>query len=262
MMASRRPGGEGLDGLRAQVRALEGRAGSDRALGRLALGVAAVDGVLNGGFAFGRVHEMAGPAADGFAVALLASLGAEGAVLWCQDGRRGDPVYPPGLAALGLDPGRVVFVACRGADECLWAMEEALASGAVLAVLGEVDRRVDLTASRRLQLAAEKGGALGVVFPPAVSAFSPALPGRGADALAPNALSTRWRVTPTGLAAGACGFSSGVSARWRLDLKRQRGGGTGSWIVEWTAHGAARGFSVVSQAGDGQNSPRVAGGGY
>lgn len=248
MVTPGKPGGEGLDGLRAQVRALEGSLGPDTAPKHLAFGVAALDDVLAGGLAFGRVHELAGLAATGFAVAILARLC--GAVLWCQDVRRGDPVYPPGLVALGLDPSQVLFAACRGGDECLWAMEEALASGAVAAVLGEVDRRVDLTASRRLQLAAEKGGALGLVLLPGGSRQG----GGGWGALAPNALSTRWRITPVALG----GFSTGASARWRLELLRQRGGGMGSWIVEWTAHGASRGFSLVSQIGDGQAPPRMA----
>ena len=60
--------------------------------------------------------------------------------------------------------------ATRPAD-LLWAMEEGLRTPGIGAVLGEI-RQLDLTASRRLQLAAESGGGVGLVLSPVETAGS------------------------------------------------------------------------------------------
>ncbi len=73
--------------------------------------------------------------------------------------------YAPALAQQGIDLGRLLIVRPAGAVEALWAAEQALSSGACAAVLlwlkGTEDRWL-----RRLKLAAEAGGALGVLFRP------------------------------------------------------------------------------------------------
>lgn len=73
--------------------------------------------------------------------------------------------YAPALAAAGLPLDRLLVIrpeaSQRGAP--LWAFEQALASGACEAVLGwQITPRMPQL--RRLQLAAEKGRALGVLF--------------------------------------------------------------------------------------------------
>jgi hypothetical protein len=73
--------------------------------------------------------------------------------------------YAPALAQQGIELGRLAVVRPASATEALWAAEQALASGVCAAVFlwlkGTDDRWL-----RRLKLAAEAGGALGVLFRP------------------------------------------------------------------------------------------------
>jgi cell division inhibitor SulA len=74
--------------------------------------------------------------------------------------------YPPGVTPWGFDLARVVVVRPGSAGEALWALEQALRCrgvGAVFCRWGPLDDR----ASRRLQLAAEHGGSVGVLVRPA-----------------------------------------------------------------------------------------------
>jgi hypothetical protein len=73
--------------------------------------------------------------------------------------------YAPALASAGLEPARMLIVRPRTGLDVLWAMEQALRSGACAAVLGWVGA-VDGNALRRLKLAAEEGASLGVLFRP------------------------------------------------------------------------------------------------
>jgi hypothetical protein len=73
--------------------------------------------------------------------------------------------YAPALAQQGIELERLLVVRPASATEALWAAEQALGSGVCAAVLlwlkGSDDRWL-----RRLKLAAEAGGALGVLFRP------------------------------------------------------------------------------------------------
>ena len=73
--------------------------------------------------------------------------------------------YAPALAQQGIELGRLLVVRPSTATEALWAAEQALSSGVCAAVLlwlkGTDDRWL-----RRLKLAAEAGGSLGVLFRP------------------------------------------------------------------------------------------------
>jgi hypothetical protein len=73
--------------------------------------------------------------------------------------------YAPALAQQGVELERLLVVRPATATEALWAAEQALSSGVCAAVLlwlkGTDDRWL-----RRLKLAAEAGGALGVLFRP------------------------------------------------------------------------------------------------
>jgi len=73
-----------------------------------------------------------------------------------------DP-YPPALAQWGIDLSRVLIVRPKKASESLWAAEQALASGNCAAVL-LWSETLDDGASRRLQLAAEKGQSWAIAF--------------------------------------------------------------------------------------------------
>ena len=74
-------------------------------------------------------------------------------------------LYGPGLALHGLDPEGLVLVQATNAKDALWAMEEALKSRTAAAVIGEIfsTKLYDLTASRRLVLAAQKHGSTGLL---------------------------------------------------------------------------------------------------
>jgi cell division inhibitor SulA/protein ImuA len=71
--------------------------------------------------------------------------------------------YPPALRQWGVNLSRVLIVRPRQATEVLWAAEQALSSGNCAAVLLWSDA-LDDTASRRLQLAAEKGQSWAIAF--------------------------------------------------------------------------------------------------
>jgi cell division inhibitor SulA/protein ImuA len=71
--------------------------------------------------------------------------------------------YPPALKQWGVNLSRILIVRPRQATEALWAAEQALSSGNCAAVLLWSDA-VDDTASRRLQLAAEKGQSWAIAF--------------------------------------------------------------------------------------------------
>src|SRR5271166_1038003 len=164
---------EGMARLRrvvAQIEAEAGRAG-ERAGRRLPL-TRALDGALGGGLADDALHEIApaepadGAAAMGFALALAARfLGHRpAAALLIGEGfasHEAGALYGPGLVAHGLPLSRLVFVHAPDAEAAFWAMEEALKSGAPAAVVGEIWslKGYSLAASRRLLLAARKGGA-------------------------------------------------------------------------------------------------------
>ncbi len=185
----------------------------------LSLGVAALDGALPwGGLPTGVLHEILGrpgdAAACGFAVRLLGELALRRArpVLWCRGGEEAGAPYAPGLTQAGLAGESVIFARARKPAERLWAMEEGLRSGAFAAALGE-GLAPDLTATRRLQLAAEAGATTALLM----------LPGRLAGGV--SAALTRWQVTSVPVE------EDSESARWQVELVRCRGGAAGVWQV-------------------------------
>ncbi|MCC6472008.1 MAG: hypothetical protein IT563_27090 [Alphaproteobacteria bacterium] len=210
----------------------------------LPLGLPALDVALpEGGLALGRLHEVLAPAGEagtGFAAALLARIaGAQGRVLWC-----GPAPYGPGLAAFGLDPDRVIFARTAPDAETLWAIEEGLRCPSLAAVLGEVGV-LDLTAGRRLQLAAERWGVTAL----ALRRHRRPDHRLGAPRLEPSAATTRWRVAPMPGAADR--------ARWNVELLRCRGGTPRDFVLEWShetgdlAVAAAVGHRSASPFGSG-----------
>jgi len=100
--------------------------------------------------------------------------------------------YAPALAASGIDPDHVLVVKTRTPQETLWAVEQALRANACGAVLAWPPVRVKYPELRRLQIAAEGGRSVAVLFrpPQAASESSPAAL-RLALETAPNALRVR-----------------------------------------------------------------------
>ena len=147
--------------LRTRIGALEGR----RELLRASVDGGEIDGWLGGGLTRGRVHAVTGPGAAAFAAVLCGRL--RGPVLWCVvEGGPFPPLHPPGFAALGLDPHRLVMARTDGETAALGAAETALRERGLAAVVVETAGGVGGMRSvhgRRLQLAAEVGEGLGVV---------------------------------------------------------------------------------------------------
>jgi hypothetical protein len=97
--------------------------------------------------------------------------------------------YAPALAQRGLPLERMLLVQTRSLQESLWATEQALRCPAVGAVLGWPAYIVDKNV-RRLQLAAEAGGSLGILYRPPEAARESS----------PAALRLRLHAAPDGLA--------------------------------------------------------------
>lgn len=215
-----------LAALKAQVAAIEHGAGAIRSHVVLPFGVPEIDGRLaQGGLARGMLHEAMGAdhaiGADAAATLFLAGIAGRlgGQVLWAVT--RHD-LFAPGLQQAGLPPDRVIYAEAGRDADVLFVMEEGLRHGGLCAVVGEV-ARANLTATRRLQLAAETSGVTALMLRRWRRI--------GEDPIAePSAAATRWKL--------ACAPSSplpvpGIGrARWTLDLVRQRGGEPYRWIVE------------------------------
>ncbi len=128
-------------------------------------GLGELDAALGGGFALASVHELLAPV-DGApvcSVALLAAGRAAGEHRWILYIDTGGDFYPPGAAQLGVPLERLLVVRAARRADALWVSEQALRCRAVAAVVLPV-RRVDAYVTRRLQLAAESGGGLGLVI--------------------------------------------------------------------------------------------------
>jgi protein ImuA len=99
----------------------------------------------------------------GFVAACLAQAPAR-PVVWVTHPRSridGGELHGPGLAELGVDPGRLLLVNAHSSGDVFWTLEEALASRAVAAAVGELPagcRSLGLTSTRRLALRSEKAG--------------------------------------------------------------------------------------------------------
>ena len=232
-----------FDMLRREVAAIDGRLAS----ARLPLGVESLDSALAGGLALGRVHMLCGrPGHDGaltgFAVALLRRILAQtdeaAPVVWCPAAAGGGSgmLYAAGLAALGLDPGRLLIVDSLSPGARLAALEDILRTEGLAAVIVEYDR-VSQTSdywmrlARRAQLAAEASGVTGLLlgWPVAASGF---------DSL--------WHIAPSSAAPLSSAPSGQVDRDpswnpswhpcWQVELRHARGGRPWSSQLSWDAY--------------------------
>jgi protein ImuA len=216
---------ERLAALRAEVRAIESAAG--RGEGEcLPFGLKSIDDRLaGGGLAAGALHEAAaerpGLPDEAAATLFLASIAArrEGTVLWALARR---DLFAPGLALAGLAPDRLLYAECGRDEDVLAVMEEGLRHGGLAAVVGEIGR-ASMTATRRLQLAAEEGRTTALMLRRWRRS--------GEDPLGlPSAAVTRWRI---GCAPSEALPAPGVGRpRWHLALARQRGGEPFEYLME------------------------------
>ena len=149
--------------LRARIARIESAARVAHAV--LPFGEAAIDAALpGGGLALGALHEVAGGgsgAVDGAAAAMFAAgivARLPGRVLWCVT--RPD-LFAPAIDQAGLHPDRVIYVEAGDEKTVLACFEEGLRHGGLAGVIAEL-ARLSMTASRRLQLAAEASGTIGI----------------------------------------------------------------------------------------------------
>ncbi len=109
--------------------------------------------------------------------------------------------YPPALRDIGVDVAKMLLIRPRSQREALWAMRQALATGACSAVLGWLpETSLGFANLRLLLLAARQGEAWGSLFRPAQAAESA------------SAAELRLRLSPR------------PSGRLRVDIVKRRGG--------------------------------------
>jgi protein ImuA len=221
---------------------------------RFGLGVERLDTILGGGLAQGRLHELwpaetaDGASTAGFALMLaLRASGKDGPIIWIAEEkgeRRRGPLYPPGLAELGVDPARILFVRAPDEKALLRAAGDVVrspAAGTAVIEPAGTASALDLTASRRLTLFAERSGTTAILL-------------RCADPQAPSAAITRWRVA----SAPSAALEADAPGRpaFLIDLVRQRGGTPSfGWRLEWDRDRAC--FASLSR-----DLATDAGGGY
>ncbi|MGE0735958.1 MAG: ImuA family protein [Alphaproteobacteria bacterium] len=243
-----------LDGLRNRLAPYE--AVVPEAQNRLRLG--ALDAVLPwNGLPCGALHQITGTGlggaiAAGFAFALLSAatharksktsrfsdsyahdriqnIRLKSDIVWisCRD-----DLFGPGVARFGIEPSRLLIVHAKSTEQVLWSIEESLRCPSLYAVIGETDG-LDLTSSRRLQLAASQAPAT------ALFVLGPAHPHAPTTAAL-----TRWRIEPASAPDAFCHLDRSAAEnrgparllgrrRWQVGLERCRGGRPGAWLMEW-----------------------------
>ena len=234
-----------LEKLKTHIAGIDGRVSRQF----MPLAVDSLDSALSGGLALGRVHMMCGMmqahgAVSGFVTALLMRLVAHlsavgtsvGPIVWCPASSLGGAgmLYGHGLAALGLDPARLLIVDTPHPSRRMAALDDIARTDGLTAVVAEYDgmqKSSDywMRFMRRIQLAAESSR---------VTVFLLGAP------LAANGCETVWHIAPTNIVHTNMvsadkmpghisdnrphrSFTSSIQSwdpRWQITLKRARGG--------------------------------------
>lgn len=263
-----------IEGLRAHIRRIEGGAEFMPAAPvapseRWTLGVPDIDHLLGpAGLDAGGVHEIrsdalgagvgaaAATAARRTFALLLGVMRAAGLtrpapVLWCMPlsaAHEGGAPYSRGLAALGLDPDRLIIVTPRKTQDVLWVIEEAVRATCLSLVIGETGA-IGVTAARRLSLATAEARTPCILVSPAGRTPAPAT-------------ATRWRVAPGRSGADPLDPAAPGAPAFAVALERCRArplvAGTMNFAVEWSD--AARCFRMAAAVSDRAPAPGVASG--
>ncbi len=245
-----------LENLKNQIAGIDGRVSRQF----MPLAVDSLDSALSGGLALGRVHMMCGMmqahgAVSGFVTALLTRLVAylsavgtsTGPIVWCPASSLGGAgmLYGHGLAALGLDPARLLIVDTPHPSHRMAALDDIARTDGLTAVVAEYDgmqKSSDywVRLMRRIQLAAESSR---------VTVFLLWTP------LVANGCETVWHIAPTNIAPGNMTSadkmlghithnrphryftspSQSWNLRWQITLKRARGGYPFQGYIGWDA---------------------------
>ena len=240
-----------LENLKTQIAGIDGRISRQF----MPLAVDSLDSALSGGLALGRVHMMCGMmqahgAVSGFVTALLMRLVAHlsavgtsaGPIVWCPASSLGGAgmLYGHGLAALGLDPARLLIVDTPHPSHRMAALDDIARTDGLTAVVAEYDgmqKSSDywMRLMRRIQLAAESSQ---------VTVFLLGAP------LAANGCETVWHIAPTNMVPADkmpghilhnrphrsfTAPSQLWCPRWQITLKRARGGYAFKGHIGWEA---------------------------
>ncbi|WP_246806538.1 ImuA family protein [Rhizobium leguminosarum] len=236
-----------ISDLRDRIQHLEGAMTRSKTV--LPFGVCEIDELLpGGGLAYGAIHEFAGGGAgavDGAAAAMFAggiAARTKGKVVWCL--ARPD-LFAPALAQVGLHPDRVIYVEAIREEYVLEACEEALRFGGLGAVVAETVR-LPMVVSRRLQLAAEGSGTIGLL----VRRWRRQT--EAGDFGHPTAAASRWRISV--LPSAPLPVPGIGRARWLAEVIRIKAGESADFILE-ACDGQGR-LRISSDAADGSDKTR------
>jgi protein ImuA len=171
----------------------------------------------NGAFQGGAVHELLWCGRFNFpaSIALLLARAAQraaqkaaqnnsGAIAWSDPDRE---LYIPAAASMGIDLRQLILLRCTHRADQLWALAECLRCRGVSTTVASIERLNQIEA-RRLQLAAERGGGVGLFVRPHTPGKSNAY-----------AAATRWLLQP---APGGADVQ-----RWSVELLHGHGGQVG-----------------------------------
>ena len=151
--------------------------------------------------------------------------------MWLRE--RGRP-FARGLAGMGAAPERLIWIRAAKEIEALWALEEALKSGAVAGGLVTAEQPA-FVMTRRLDFAARSGQARGVVL-------------RTGPVLDLSAARMRWRIAAGPSAAAKFDEAAPGPTRLIAELARRRSGPPGIWDLEQDDE--TGGFRVVPGLAD------------
>jgi hypothetical protein len=127
----------------------------------------------------------------------------KGVIVWSDPHRE---LYPPALATLGIDLNQLILLRPKSETDELWAIAECLRCSAVAVTIASPQRLSQIEA-RRLQLAAERGGGVGLLL-------------RHTGRLSAHyAAATRWVIAPA--------RGERTIQRWKIQLLHGHGGRVG-----------------------------------
>jgi protein ImuA len=199
-----------IQALEQQIRRLEGARRRKDPGAAVPSGCAALDRLLpERGFRWGTLVEwlaaVRGTGRETLAWHAVREACREGGTLVILD--HAQTFYPPAAARMGIDLDQMIVVRARNQADNVWALDQSLRCPAVAATLAWPEK-LDEHTFRRLQLAAEQGGGLGLLMRPESARQEPSW----AD--------VRLGVEPLPTAPGA-------ARRLRIQLLRSRGGISG-----------------------------------
>jgi protein ImuA len=149
-------------------RALAEKQGSHVRCRSFRTGLEALDEIApNAAFQGGAVHELLWPRQSTYpkSLALLLAKAAQkngGAIAWSDPDRE---LHLPALSAAGINLRNLVLLRCANRADQLWALAQCLRCRGVGATVAFIQRLSQIEA-RRLQLAAERGGGVGLFMRP------------------------------------------------------------------------------------------------